>query len=160
MISKKMMMENQGFYGTEKDDELDEDDSQNEENADLSDTISEDDNDENEQNDAEDEEDKDPDMEDNDNIEAQDDDGDTEEEESSGCFSGFKSIPGDIPGDGLIKGGMQTDEEGCARLCKSDIKCCSYKHSLSKSICYLNEECSPSERKKQDFNFCVKSDRS
>jgi len=76
------------------------------------------------------------------------------------CFDGFHLVPGTIRRDSLdgqIKGGLDTDEEGCAKLCSKGYKdCCSYEHSTSKNICNLNKECKPTEDQNEDFKFCVK----
>merc|ERR1719334_2650837 len=76
------------------------------------------------------------------------------------CLDDFHLVPGSIPGDrsdGQIKGGVDTDEEGCAAFCNKVYEdCCSYEHSLSKNICNLNKECKPTEDQNEDFKFCVK----
>merc|ERR1719309_979343 len=145
------------------DDENIESEDADEENVVLSDTISEDGNEENEQTDVEAEEDKE--LDDYGNIEEQEDDEEVNgisnisSNENSECFGNFKAAPGDLPANDQIKGGTQTDEEGCAKLCKFNTKCCSYEHNSSRNICNLNKACRPIEGQKKDFKVCVKSDQ-
>ena len=76
----------------------------------------------------------------------------------SGCFEGYKLIPGDIPGDGQIQGGVQTDEEGCARICHFNKDCCSFEQSLSENLCNMNNDCKPTTGANKGFKFCVKGE--
>ena len=70
-------------------------------------------------------------------------------------------MPGDAPGEGQIdgKGKIDTDSEGCGRLCGSYEECCSYEHSPRENLCNLNKDCEPSATKHKDYNFCSKKEK-
>ena len=74
----------------------------------------------------------------------------------SECLNGFHLIPGDIPGEGSLQRDIQTDDEGCGRLCQLFEECCSYEYSPNDQLCQLNEECRPNAEKHKDYNFCSK----
>ena len=74
----------------------------------------------------------------------------------SGCYTGYKLLPGHIPGQGQIEEDRDTDNIGCAVLCNIKEDCCSYEHSKLENCCYLNTDCSPTKKQLKDFQFCVK----
>ena len=72
------------------------------------------------------------------------------------CFGGFKRVAGGIPGNGQLKGNVDTDEIGCAYLCQNDQTCCSYEHSPTMNLCNLHKDCKSKGKNKDDYKLCVK----
>merc|ERR1719369_2344646 len=54
---------------------------------------------------------------------------------------------------------VQTDNEGCGRLCESIEECCSYEFSPNEKLCNLNRDCKPNAEKHKDYIFCSKKDK-
>ena len=67
-------------------------------------------------------------------------------------------MSGDIPGMGQLEEyrNVQTDNEGCGRLCEFHEECCSYEFSPHDKLCNLNKDCKPNAEKHKDYIFCSK----
>ena len=77
----------------------------------------------------------------------------------SSCYDGFKLQPGSAPVDAKIEGKIETDEEGCARLCKLRYEgCLSYDYSPNEKLCNVNKVREPSNEKYKDYKFCSKGE--
>ena len=77
------------------------------------------------------------------------------------CPDSYFYSAGDIHGPGSVRTIPSVSSiSSCGRLCDNDSACCSFEYSQWTDLCNLNKECLPTASVYQDFDFCVKGDRS